>query len=196
MAGQVILTAMAESTFLNPAKAVRAAHIDEGMHVADLGSGSGFFARAAAREVGDRGVVWAVDAHRDMLPRIKNFALGEGLRNVEVLHGNLEKVCGSNLPAEQFDYVIAANLFFSIEHKKILVEEISRVLKRGGKALIIDWKDSFGGLGPHPTHVASSEQIRELFEASGFIFQSEIPAGEYHWGFIVRKKPAKAAQLN
>lgn len=185
-----------ESTFLNPALALRTSHLDEGIHVADFGAGSGFFTRAAAREVGERGVVWAVDAHRDLLPRIKNLALAEGLRNVEVLHGDLEKLCGSNLPAEQFDFVIAANLLFSLENKENLAEEIKRVLRRGGRALIVDWKDSFGGLGPHLEHVITAAAARALFEKNGFVVLGEVPAGEYHWGFIVRKKAADTAQLH
>lgn len=185
-----------ESTFLNPAKTLRASRLDDGLHVADFGAGSGFFTRAAAREVGEKGMVWAVDVHRDLLPRIKSLALAEGLHNVEVLHGDLEKLCGSNLPAEQFDFVIAANLLFSLSNKQNLVEEVKRVLRRGGRALIVDWKASFGGLGPHPEHVVTAAAARALFEKGGFTLLEEVPAGEYHWGFIVRKKAPDTAQLD
>lgn len=177
-----------ESTFLNPAKALRAAHLDAGMHVADFGAGAGFFTRSAAREVGERGVVWAVDAHRDLLPRIKNLAAAEGLHNVEVIRGDLEEEQGSSLPAEQFDFVIAANVLFALEHKERLPEEVKRVLRPGGRALLIDWADSFGGLGPHPDHVVVEQEARALFERAGFSVLENVPAGEYHWGFVVRKK--------
>ncbi len=184
---------MVESTFLNPGAVIAAAQVGEGMRVADFGTGSGFFARAAARAVGEGGVVWAVDAHRDMLPRLANLALGEGLHNVHVVWGTVEKEGGSNLPPEHFDIVIIANLLFAAEHKKALAQEAARVLRPGGQVLVVDWKDSFGGLGPHLGHVVTVGAGRDLFEGAGFAYVRDIPAGEYHWGFLARKKAPKAA---
>lgn len=179
---------MKESSFLNPAKAVAVMQLSEGMHVADFGAGSGFFTRAAARAVGPSGVVWAVDVHQTLLSRIKNLSLAEGLSHVEVVHGDLEHPGGSHLPAASFDLVIAANLFWSLERKSVVVDEIYRVLKKNGRALVIDWQDSFGGMGPHPDHVMSQEKTLTLFEAGGFASAEAVPAGAYHWGFVVRKK--------
>lgn len=179
---------MDDSTFLNPNAAVRAAGIHEGMQVADFGAGSGFFTRAAAREVGEGGVVWAVDINRDLLPRIKNVATAEGLTNVEVIHGDIEVAGGSNLPAGTFDACIVANVLFALEHKGECAAEIQRILKKSGRALVIDWRGSFGGLGPHAAHVLDKDAARALFEKHGFVVGASVPAGEYHWGFVVRKK--------
>lgn len=177
-----------ESTFLNPAKVVRAAKIHEGMLVADFGAGSGFFTRAAAREVGPKGIVWAVDVNRDILSRIKNLAAAEGLHNVEVVHGDIEREGGSHLPADQFDFCVVANVLFSVEHKKEFVQEVRRVLHRGGCALVVDWQESFGGLGPHEAHVYTEAAAHDLFSQAGFAYVDRVPAGAYHWGFVVRKK--------
>ncbi len=173
---------------MNPTETLEYAQMHEGMHVADLGAGSGFFTRAAARIVGETGVVWAVDVHRDMLPRIKNLAHGEGLTNVEVVHGDIESTGGSHLPAGQFDFCIVSNVFFSLQNKRAAVAEIKRLLKNGGRALIIDWSASFGGLGPHPDHVVTARAARAMFEEDGFVWVGDVNAGAYHWGFIVRKK--------
>ena len=180
---------MDESSFLNPARALKAAQLHEGMHVADFGAGSGFFTREAAREVGEGGVVWAVDLNRDLLPRIKTLAVAEGLKNIEVIQGDVETLGGSHLPDAKFDLCVVTNLLFALEHCGEMVGEARRVLKQGvGRALVIDWKGSFGGLGPHPDHVVSESQARKLFEAHGFVFAGTVPAGAYHWGFIVRRK--------
>lgn len=161
--------------------------------VADFGAGSGFFTRAAARIVGE-GQVWAVDTNGDLLTRIKSLAISEGLRNVEILRGNIESPKGSGLPAQHFDMVVAANILFSAHNKEAVVKEVARVLTKTGRALVIDWSSSHGGLGPHPEHVVSAAEARTLFEEGGFIYLEKIPAGAYHWGFIVRKKSAKSAQ--
>ncbi|MDO8548052.1 MAG: class I SAM-dependent methyltransferase [bacterium] len=179
---------MEESSFLNPARAVHAAKIHEGHLVADFGAGSGFFTRAAAREVGEGGEVWAVDINRDLLPRIKNLSAAENLRNVHVVHGDIESVGGTPLPPEHFDFVIISNVLFSAEGKKALVAEAKRVLKKVGRALVIDWSGSFGGLGPHESHVVTEREAKKLFEEAGFVFVEDVPAGAYHWGFVVRKK--------
>lgn len=179
---------MGETGFLNPAKAIHAAKLHEGMHVADFNAGAGFFARAAARAVGEGGVVWAVDVHREMLPRLKALALAEGLHNVEVMHGSVERPGGSHLPEGKFDSVIVANLLFSCDNKKGVAQEAHRVLRRTGRVLVIDWKDSYGGLGPHPDHVVSRDSARAIFEEQGFSRVEDIPAGAYHWGCIMRKK--------
>jgi FkbM family methyltransferase len=160
------------------------------MHVADLGAGSGFFTRAAARIVGEAGAVWAVDAQKDLLPRIKTLSQEEGLSNVEVLHGDAGRSSGTHLPAHAFDFVIAANLFFTLEDKHEAVAEIRRILKVNGEALVIDWSDSHGGLGPHPGHVLMREEAQKLFEKQHFSFVRNIPVGAFHWGFLVRKKAA------
>jgi ubiquinone/menaquinone biosynthesis C-methylase UbiE len=182
-----------ESSFLNPAKALELANIREGQDVADFGASGGFFTRAAAR-LAEGGTVWAVDDNGDLLSRIKSLALAEGLTNVEILRGNIESPKGCGLPANHFDLVIAANVLFSAHDKAAVVQEVARVLKRTGRALVIDWTSSHGGLGPHQDHVVTEESARAWFEAAGFSYVGAVPAGAYHWGFIVRKKAPHAAQ--
>lgn len=178
---------MADS-FLHPEAAVRAAGVHEGVQAADFGAGSGFFTRACARAAGEGGTVWAVDINRGLLPRIKNLSEAEGLHNVEVLQGDIESPNGTGLPDGTLDFVILANVLFSLEHKDECAREIHRVLKKNGRALVIDWTDSWGGLGPHPDHVIAEDEAKALFESRGFSMVSAVPAGAYHWGFVVRKK--------
>ena len=182
---------MVESTFVTPAKIVKLSGIDEGMKVADFGAESGFFTRAAARAVGVGGVVWAVDSRADLLPRIKNVAEAEGLTNVEVVRGEVDHLGGTHLPEATFDAVLVCNTLFGLECKDCLADEVSRVLKVGGIVVLVDWQGSFGGLGPHPDHVITEPQARTLFEQHGFVYQGPLPAGEYHWGCILKKKKTK-----
>ncbi len=185
---------MEESSFLNPTRALRAAKLRDGERVADCGVGSGFFTRAAARLVGGKGLVWAVDVHQDMLSRVKKLSLEEGLHNVEVVHGNVERSGGSHLPDDNFDVVIISNLLFGVEHKDAVVKEARRVLRKSGRAVVIDWSDSFSGMGPHPDHVVTADHAQTLFELGGFTVGDTLPAGTHHWGFIARKNSAASAQ--
>jgi len=176
-----------ESSFLNPQRVVAASGIHEGMKVADFGAGSGFFTRAAARAVDLGGVVWAVDLMPNLLTRIKNLSLAEGLKNVEIIRGDIEHMGGSHLPEGAFDFVIMANVLFALECTDCAVNEVARVLKRHGKVLVIDWRDSFGGLGPHPDHVVQQAAARDMFERKGFSFVGDVDAGAYHWACVFKK---------
>lgn len=178
---------MSESSFLNPQAAIAAAHISPGSRVADLAPGSGFFTRAAARAVGPEAPVWAVDAHQDMLKRLKNLSDAEGLRNVEVVRGSIEKPGGSKLPEATIDFCILANALYSLSDKAAAAKEAHRILRKAGRLLLIDWSDSHGGLGPHASHVVSRDEAVKIFEQAGFKAAEDIPAGEYHWGLILRK---------
>ncbi len=161
-------------------------HLTPGQTVADFDAGSGFFTRAAARLCAP-GIVWAVDANRDLLPRLKNLATGEGLTNVEVVAGNIEKVGGTHLPDKSFDVVVIANSLFAADDKAAVAAEALRLLKPRGQVLVIDWQDSFGGMGPHPDHVVTAAQASSLFEQAGFTAEGSAPAGAYHWGLLFRK---------
>jgi ubiquinone/menaquinone biosynthesis C-methylase UbiE len=179
---------MDADSFLIPKVALEQVQLEQGMHVADFGSGAGFFTLEAAREVGAQGRVWAIDINPDLLTRVKNHAEAEGRRNVEIVRGDLEAPKGSGLPDGKTDLVLVTNVLFYIEDKLAFCREIDRVLKPGARALVIDWKDSFSGMGPHPDHVITIGAARDIFEKAGFDYEGDVPAGAYHWGFIVRKK--------
>ncbi len=173
--------------FSNPAKNLRSAHVGPGMKILDMGAGSGFYSIEAARLVGKEGKVYAADLQEDLLRRVKNEATREGLENLEVLHADVEKQNGIPLKDETLDLVIAANILFSVENKEALLAEAKRLLRTKGRILVVDWSDSFAGIGPHVSHVVSKEETLELLKKTGFTFDSEISAGEHHYGILARK---------
>lgn len=173
--------------FSDPEVNVEKFRLEPGMLVADLGAGSGNYTLAAARAVGRRGVVYAVDIQQELLSRIKNAASKEGLENVEAVWGDIETLGGSGLLDETVDAVIVSNILFLLEEKENLVKEISRILKQNGKVLVVDWKDSFGGIGPKPETIVSSNATKDLFEKHGFEFQHEIQAGAHHYGIVFKR---------
>lgn len=177
-----------EASFLNPSAVVAAAHITPGSHIADLAAAGGFFARAAARAVGPQGSVWAVDPSQEMLARLKNLALGEGLHNIEVVRGTPERAGGTHLPDASMDLAILANALFGMDEKRAAAHEAARVLRKAGRVLLVDWTESHGGLGPDQAHVIGAGEAKKIFEAAGFAQAEDIPAGAYHWGLILRKK--------
>ncbi len=180
--------------FANPSANIAAMHIDPGMKVADFGSGSGAYVLATARVVGDSGRVYAIDIQKDLLTRIKNNASREGHGNVDIVWGDFEKVGGSALKDESIDFVILSNVLFQLEHQKDALTEAARILKPTGRVGVIDWSDSFGGMGPIASHVVTKEKALKLAEETGFILIREFPAGAHHYGLLLRKGSSTAVR--
>ena len=174
--------------FTDPENNIKQFKLSEGMVVADLGAGSGFYTISASRAVGDNGKIYAVEVQKELLPRIKDEAVKAHLSNVEVIWGNIEKMGGTKLREESVDAAIVSNTLFQLEDKSTFIEEVKRILKPAGKILVIDWSDSFGGMGPNPLNIMSPQSAQSLFEERGFVLEEKINAGEHHYGMIFRKQ--------
>jgi ubiquinone/menaquinone biosynthesis C-methylase UbiE len=173
--------------FSDPAKIIDDFGIQEGAVVADLGAGTGYYSLAAAKAVGANGRVYSVDIQQDLLSRLKNAAHAAKIRNIEVIHGDIEHVNGTRLREHSVDAVIVANVIFQLDNKEGLADEAVRILKPSGRVLLVDWSESFGGMGPQPNMVFTQQQARELFEKKGFTFVSGVVSGDHHYGLIFRK---------
>lgn len=176
-----------EAMFSDPQHNIEQLGLSDGAIVADLGAGSGFYSLAAAGAVAPRGKVFAVDVQRDLLRRLKAEANRQHIRNIDMIAGDLEKLGGSKVKESLCDVVIASNILFMVEDKKTFLLETKRILKQGGRLLIVDWSASFGQMGPHPDHVVYKDDAIKLAKAAGYDFEREIHAGSHHYGLVFRK---------
>lgn len=174
-------------SFSNPKRNIEQLGLEEGMKVADFGAGAGYLAVEAADAVGQNGLVYVIDIQQELLTKAKHLAKEHHLKSIVFIHGDLEKDGGSTLQAESVNIVIISNLLFQVEEKAAIIKEAHRILKEAGKLLLIDWSESFGGLGPQEEHVFPKHAAREVMETMGFVFSKEIDAGAYHYGFIFKK---------
>lgn len=170
--------------FSDPQKNIEQLGVDPGTKVADLGSGAGFYSLALAKAVGPQGRVFAVDVQQELLTKLKTEALHHYLENIEVIWGDVDEPHGSRLEDASVDRVLVTNTLFQVDHKDILAKEAFRILKPKGRALLVDWTDSFGGLGPHPSRIVKPAQGRALFEQAGFTYVRDIQAGAHHYGMV------------
>ncbi|RJQ33812.1 class I SAM-dependent methyltransferase [Candidatus Parcubacteria bacterium] len=174
------------ATFAHPRRNVAALGIEPGMLVADFGSGSGAYTLAIADRLEGLGHVYAIDIQRDLLRRIANEAAKLGHKNVEVIWADLEIPRASKLAGGTLDFVLISNLLFQVPDKGALLSEARRILKASGRLAIVDWSESFKGMGPIEEDVVPKQTALELARKAGFELVKEFPAGAHHYGLIMR----------
>jgi len=170
--------------FSSPRENVLHLGLREGMKVGDFCTGSGHYARAAAPIVGYDGKVYAIDVQEDVLKHLKINTHEEHRNSIETVWGDVEKAGGTHLKEASLDAIILANALFQIENRPGLIMEMKRVIKSGGKILVVDWAGSYGGMGPVPERVVSERDAEELFIQSGFHKVKSFRAGPHHYGII------------
>lgn len=174
--------------FLNPEKVMFAAGLQAGQTVADLGAGSGFYTFASGKIVGEKGKVFAVDILESAIEHISAEARLRELKNVKTLRADLEKSDScSSIATGTIDLVILANIIHQLKQKKNLFVEAYRMLKTGGKVLVLEWNDSPSVIGPTVHSRISPEEIAKLSKEVLLKAAGAIPADMYHYGLMFIK---------
>ena len=173
--------------FVQPEVLATHFHFREGDRVGDLGAGTGHFLRTLSRIVGDEGQVYALDVQKDLVAALREHIKEHGLQNVEPFWGNLEDIGGIPLQEGTLDGAVFINTLFQLENRESALKEAARALRRGGKLFVVDWHDSFHGIGPSLEHVITEAAARELVGGAGFSYERNFPAGEHHYGLGFRK---------
>lgn len=171
--------------FLNPEKLLTTT-VTPGMTVADFGSGNGYYSVAAAFLVGKKGQVYAIDVMDDALSQTATLAKLSGLQNVSTKQCDLEKFGSCDLPETSCDLVIISSLMHQVENKDNVIREAYRVLKTGGRLLIVEWKPD-SRFGPPPSERLDRDQLRGLLEKYGFRPSGEQEAGSFHYALLYQK---------
>jgi len=111
------------------------AGVRAGERVLDVASGSGDLAIAFARRVGPEGEVWLTDINRAMLARGRDRLLDQG-RTLPLAQCDAERL---PFPADYFDCVSVAFGLRNMTHKDTALAEMRRVLKPGGRLLVLEF---------------------------------------------------------
>jgi len=167
--------------FSEPAANIAKLGITDGMKVVDLGAGSGFYSFEAAKRVGSSGRVYAIDVQKALLERLRSVGLTQGVNNIEVIWANAEKIGGTKLKDSSVDRAIASNVLFQVTKPDDFALEIKRILKVGGKLLIVDWSETSS---VSPKVLIPSNKAQTIFEKSGFKLEQSFQAGTSHYGLV------------
>ena len=111
------------------------AGISDGMWVADIGAGEGYYTVRLARAVGAKGRVLAEDIVPETRDRLAMRVQRENLDNVAV---RLGKPDDAMLPARSFDRILMVHMYHEVESPYALLWRVRDGLKPGGEIIVVD----------------------------------------------------------
>jgi len=124
--------------------AVETSGVLPGNRVLDIAGGSGDLSRLFAKKVGKLGKVILTDINASMLSVGRDRMLDEGLA-VPAAQCDAEKL---PFPDNHFDVVSVAFGLRNMTHKDLALKEMKRVLKPGGRLLVLEFSHVWKPLQP------------------------------------------------
>lgn len=174
--------------FINPQEIINKAGLVEGMTIADLGCGNlGYFIIPMAKVIGKEGIAYGVDILKPVLEAVRSRAKLDGLTNVELIWADLEKVGSSKIPEASTDADFLVNILFQNKKKDAIMQEAARLLKQGGKLVVIDWKKINIPFGPPVEIRVEPESIKAIASKINLKLLEESDVGDYFWGLLFEK---------
>ena len=124
--------------------AIQIARPRPGERILDVATGSGDLAQALGRRVGPGGVVWLTDINRSMLQRGRDRVLDRGML-APAVQCDAERL---PFPPGYFDCVTVAFGLRNMTHKDVALSEMARVLKPGGRLVVLEFSKVWKPLEP------------------------------------------------
>lgn len=162
-----------------------------GRRFLDLGTGTGVLIPYLIEAVGQSGLVVALDFAEKMVEICKTKY--SGLSNVKIELQNAEEL---NFPKDYFDAITCFGLFPHLENKQKALLQMNRVLKPGGKLIIVHALSS-NEIKVHHHNVCSAvandimpleKEMKQLLQNAGFD-SSKIEDEKGCYLCIATKKP-------
>ncbi len=123
---------------------IQVSDVREGDRVLDVAGGTADLSLAFARKVGRSGQVWLTDINHAMLSRGRDRMIDKGFA-MPVAQCDAEKL---PFPDDWFDCVTVAFGLRNMTHKDVAIAEMRRVLRPGGRLLVLEFSRVWKPLSP------------------------------------------------
>lgn len=149
-----------------PERVLDALGLRRGDVVADVGCGSGYYARRIARRVQPGGAVYCQDIQPEMLDLMRRRAADEGVAGIEALLGT---PTDPKLPAGAVDWVVIADVYHEMSAPEPMLAGIRRALAPRGRVALLEYRAEDGtGDRIKADHTMSARQVLLEWRAAGF----------------------------
>lgn len=150
------------------------ANIRNGMTVADIGAGEGYYTVRLANRVGGKGRVLAQDIDEDVLRRLGHRVERERLDNVSIKLGGFDD---PRLPENSFDRIFMVHMYHEVTEPYAFLWRLRPALRKGGQVIVVDVDRPADQHGINP-QLLFCEFERVGFRLVEFVRKPEI-AGYY-----------------
>jgi predicted methyltransferase len=149
-----------------PDDVIRVMKLAPGAVVADVGCGTGYFARRLARAVGARGRVYAVDVQPEMLDRLRERLAREAIDNVTPVLGEADD---PRLAPASVDAILLVDVYHELQQPRAMLARMRAALRSGGRITLVEYRlEGPSALHIRPEHRMSVEQILAEWQPAGF----------------------------
>lgn len=154
--------------YQKPAQVIDALGLRRGMHVADLGAGSGYFTRRFVEAVGETGKVYVIDVEPEALKYVEH-RLVQMHRPFEA-EFILARPDNPKIPVESVDLIFICNTYHHLEDRTEYFRNLKASLRPGGRMAIVDFyhDDRSGELGFPKRHLVAKEKVVEEMREAGY----------------------------
>ncbi len=154
----------------HPEQVIQSLDIQPGNHIADIGSGGGYFTFRLAEAVGPTGNVDAVDVDSEMNEYVAARAQEEGYENIQVI---LAEPNDPLLPESGVDLIFTCNTYHHLADRANYFARAGKYLRPGGRIAVIEfngegWLQQLGG------HWTSSDTIQRELKDAGYSLDHEF----------------------
>jgi len=139
--------------------------IREGMTVADVGAGVGYFTVRLGRRVGPGGKVYAVDVQPEMLSILKQRANKANLKNIVAILGSESD---PKLPAASMDLILLVDVYHEFSQPQKMLDRLRSALKNDGRLVLLEYRKEDPHIAVRSEHKMSVAEAKTEVEAEGF----------------------------
>jgi ubiquinone/menaquinone biosynthesis C-methylase UbiE len=130
----------------------------------------------AARITRESGKVYGIDINPDYIDELRELAVKENLKNLDLTVGKAEEVVVCENCA---DIVFFGVVLHDFEDASKVLKNANRMLKPNGRLFNLDWKKEQIDRGPSIQKRFSEDYAAELIRAAGFSIENIKPSGRY-----------------
>ena len=146
--------------------------------IADIGAGTGYFARRFTHHAGK---VYAVDIDQKLLA----IAEKDAPANLKTV---LATADDPRLPDGSVDVIFFCDVLHHIENRAAYYPKLAKALKPGGRIVVIEFYKKDMPIGPPPSMKLSDDEVIAEFRGAGFTLSKRLDILPYQYYLFFDKR--------
>jgi ubiquinone/menaquinone biosynthesis C-methylase UbiE len=154
------------------------------MVVADVGAGSGYMVQVLATAVGRAGRVIAIDPSPAAREHLLERVAGGLYSHIEVRDGT---AAHTGLPDAAVDRILWQAVFHELSDREAAMAEAYRILKPGGRLVIVDWDPATDHVGPPKAERLPRQEAERVALGAGFDVVGQAAPSPAVWALVLER---------